>query len=76
MAAQLVASRVVFGSTELVSYLILFPVKQLYMGKICGFHGGGYEECRRLGYKNPVCTSKETRHVSATGHSRLILCTN
>jgi hypothetical protein len=24
--------------------------------KICGFHGGHYEECRLLGYKNPVRT--------------------
>jgi hypothetical protein len=25
--------------------------------KILGFHGGDYEECRLLGYKNPVRTS-------------------
>jgi hypothetical protein len=29
------------------------------------FHGGDYEECRHLGYKNSVRTSQET-HVSAT----------
>jgi hypothetical protein len=28
--------------------------------KIFGFHGGDYEECRLLGYKNPVRTSQET----------------
>jgi hypothetical protein len=25
-----------------------------------GFHGGDYEECRLLGYENPVRTSQET----------------
>jgi hypothetical protein len=28
--------------------------------KIWGFHGDDYEECRLLGYKNPVRTSQET----------------
>jgi hypothetical protein len=42
--------------------------------KIWGFHGGDYEECRRLGYKNPVRTSQETHYVSATQHSQLMLC--
>jgi hypothetical protein len=28
--------------------------------KICGFRGGGYEECRLLGYDHPVRTSRET----------------
>jgi hypothetical protein len=42
--------------------------------KIGGFHGGDYEECRLLGYINPVRTSQETHYVSATEHSRLILC--
>jgi hypothetical protein len=41
--------------------------------KICCFHGGDYEECRLLAYRNPVRTSQET-HVSATEHSRLMLC--
>jgi hypothetical protein len=44
--------------------------------KIWGFHGGDYEECRLLGYKNPVHTSQKTYYVSATGPSRLILCKN
>jgi hypothetical protein len=43
--------------------------------KISGFHGGDYEECRLLKYKNPVRTSQETHYVSATEISRLILCT-
>jgi hypothetical protein len=42
--------------------------------KICGFHGGDYEECRLLGYKNPVHTSQETHYVSATEPSQLMLC--
>jgi hypothetical protein len=33
--------------------------------KICGFHGGGYEKCRILGYKNPDPTSEETYHFYA-----------
>jgi hypothetical protein len=28
--------------------------------KICGFHGGDYEECHLLGYKNPIRTLQET----------------
>jgi hypothetical protein len=42
--------------------------------KIWGFHGGDYEECRLLGYKNAVHTSQETHYVSATEPSRLMLC--
>jgi hypothetical protein len=42
--------------------------------KIWGFHGGDYEECRILAYKNPVRTSQETRYFSATDHSRLMPC--
>jgi hypothetical protein len=34
--------------------------------KIGGLHDGDYEECRLLGYKNPVRTSQETHYVSAT----------
>jgi hypothetical protein len=44
------------------------------MAKITGFHGSDYEECRLLGYKNPVRTSKETHHVSATEPCQLMLC--
>jgi hypothetical protein len=28
--------------------------------KICGFHGGDFEECRLLGYKNLDRNSQET----------------
>jgi hypothetical protein len=38
-----------------------------------GFHGGDYEECRLLGYKNPVRTSQETHYVSTTELSWLML---
>jgi hypothetical protein len=34
----------------------------------------GYEECRRLGYKNPVLTSEETHYLSTTYPIWLILC--
>jgi hypothetical protein len=47
---------------------------QLMLCKICGFHGGDYEECRLLGYKHPVRTSQETHRVSATELSQLMLC--
>jgi hypothetical protein len=40
--------------------------------KILGFHGGDYEECRLLGYKNPVLTSQETHYVSAIQPSHLM----
>jgi hypothetical protein len=38
------------------------------------YHGGNYEECRLLGYKNPVRTSQETHYFSTTEPSRLMLC--
>jgi hypothetical protein len=41
--------------------------------KIGGFHGGDYEECRLLEYKNPVRTSQEKHYVSATESSQLML---
>jgi hypothetical protein len=41
--------------------------------KIWGFHGGDYEECRLLGYRNPVRTSQEIYYISATEPSRLML---
>jgi hypothetical protein len=47
---------------------------RLMLCKIWGFHVGDYEECRLLGYKNPVRTTLETYYVSATGPSRLMLC--
>jgi hypothetical protein len=42
--------------------------------KISGFHGGGYEEYRLLGYENQVRTSQETHYVFATEPSQLMLC--
>jgi hypothetical protein len=33
-----------------------------------------HEECRLLGYNNPVCTSQETHYISVTEHSQLMLC--
>jgi hypothetical protein len=42
--------------------------------KISGFHGRDYEECRFLGYKNPVHTSQETHYISAAEPSQLMLC--
>jgi hypothetical protein len=42
--------------------------------KVLRFHGGHYEECRLLGYKNPVRTSQGTHYVSATEFSQLVLC--
>jgi hypothetical protein len=41
--------------------------------KTRGFRGGGYEQHRLLGYKNPVRTSHEIHYVSATESSQLIL---
>jgi hypothetical protein len=49
--------------------------KFLGLCKMWGFHCSHYEECRLLGYKNPVSTSQETHHVSTTESSRLMLCT-
>jgi hypothetical protein len=37
--------------------------------------GTDEEECRLMGFKNPVRTSQETHHFSATEPSHLILCT-
>jgi hypothetical protein len=42
--------------------------------KVWGFHGGDYEECRPLGYENPVRASQETHYFSDTMPSRLMLC--
>jgi hypothetical protein len=48
--------------------------EQLTTCKIWGLHGGNYEECRLLGYKNLVRTSQEKHYVSFTEPSRLMLC--
>jgi hypothetical protein len=47
---------------------------RLMLCKICRSHGGDYEECRLLGYTNPVHTSQETHYVSTTEPNRLMLC--
>jgi hypothetical protein len=49
------------------------PVKYIRFRNIWGFHSGDYEECRILGYKDPVCSLKGTHYVSATETSRLML---
>jgi hypothetical protein len=49
-------------------------IQQQNICKIWGFHEGASEECRLLGYTNPVCTSHKTHYVSATEPSRLRLC--
>jgi hypothetical protein len=36
-------------------------------------HGGDYEECRLLGYKNPFRNSQETHYFSTTESSHLML---
>jgi hypothetical protein len=53
---------------------LLSSVFWMLQRKIWGFHGIDYEECRPLGYKNPVRTSDETHYVSVTEPSRLMLC--
>jgi hypothetical protein len=55
-------------------YFTATELSRLMICKIWGFHGGDYEECRLLGYKNPVHTSQETHYFSATELSRLMLC--
>jgi hypothetical protein len=62
-------------STSLWRYIKMWTLQTiLKLRKIWGSHGSDYEECRLLGYKNPVRTSQETHYVSATESSRLILC--
>jgi hypothetical protein len=38
-------------------YISATESSRLILSKIRGFHGGAYEECRPVGYKNPVRTS-------------------
>jgi hypothetical protein len=47
---------------------------RLMLCKISDFHGGDYQECHLLGYKNPAHTSKETYHISSTEFSQLMIC--
>jgi hypothetical protein len=57
-----------------VSSISKWALKHSVPCKIWGFRGDDYEECRLLGYKNPVRTSQETHYVSATKSSRSMLC--
>jgi hypothetical protein len=43
--------------TQFVPHVSATESSRLMLCKILGFHGGDYEECRLLGYKNPVRTS-------------------
>jgi hypothetical protein len=65
---------VCFHTSQETHYLSATEGSQLMLCKIWGFHGGDYEECRLLGYKNQVRTLQETHYVSATESSRLMLC--
>jgi hypothetical protein len=55
-------------------YVSATESSQLMLCKICGFHGGDYEECCLLGYEKPVRISQETHYVPSTEPSRLMLC--
>jgi hypothetical protein len=55
-------------------YVFATELNRLIISKICDFQSDDYEECRLLGYKNPVPNSQETHYVSATESSRLMLC--
>jgi hypothetical protein len=70
---------------ELKAYIILSkfgPLRttvaclgmKIALSKIRGSQGGDYEDCRLLGYSNPVRTSQETHYLSATESSQLMLC--
>jgi hypothetical protein len=52
----------------------LLEPHRLVLYKIFSFHGGDYEECRLLGYKNPFRTSQGTHYFSTTESSQLMLC--
>jgi hypothetical protein len=54
--------------------LKIYAYVKKYPWRMWGFHGGDYEECRLLGYKNPVRTSQETHYVCTTQSSQLMLC--
>jgi hypothetical protein len=55
-------------------YVSATEPSRLMLSKILGFAGGDYEECRLLGYKNPILISQETHYVSATESSLLMQC--
>jgi hypothetical protein len=72
LAATILESRV--PQKRSVSHLITDNGEKQRVRKIRGLHGSDYEECRLLGYKDPVRTSRETHFVSATESSQLMLC--
>jgi hypothetical protein len=47
---------------------------RLMLCQTFGFHGGAYEECRFLGYKNPGRASQEAYYVFVKEPTRLMLC--
>jgi hypothetical protein len=60
------------SGSKLRTLQIHFREKSIMCCKVLDSHGGDYEECRLLGYKNPVRTSQKT-HFSATETSPLML---
>jgi hypothetical protein len=66
--------RVMDGTAMTYPYISFNLQVKIQNCKIRGFHGGNYEECRLLGYKNTVRTSQETHYVSTTESSQLMLC--
>jgi hypothetical protein len=54
-------------------YFSIEPIR-LMSCKICGFHGGDYEDFLLLEYNNLVRTSQETHYVSSTEPSQSMLC--
>jgi hypothetical protein len=61
-------------TSEETQYVSATESSQLILCKIEVFHGGDYEICRLLGYKNPVRTSQEIHYESATESNQLMLC--
>jgi hypothetical protein len=51
----------------------IFTAVTMKIVRMSRLHGGDYEECRPLEYKNPLRTSQETHYVSATEPSRSML---
>jgi hypothetical protein len=54
-------------------YFTATEANLLMLCRICGFHGGDYEEYSLLVYRRPVRTSQETHYVSAKKFSRITL---
>jgi hypothetical protein len=61
-------------SSQETRYVSVSQPTRLMLCKIWGFHGGGYEDCLLLWYRNAIRTSQETHYVSATEPNRLMLC--